>query len=606
MDPAMRPFREKFLSRWNEEILKPLEQEMGAPLAKYWDLLQGQVTVALVPIAASSSKAGEPVTAWVLIADARDKRSQLTAALGEMQKKWIASGKALQREKLRGHEFMIVPLGTNDLPAALKSFFPEKLESHELGEEKQPTPPPLEIVVGQVHSALLLASSIRALEKTTALLAGAPVPSLSEQAGFESARQEMFREAPLYAWVNAKALLADLARATEGEKENPLAPSPVELPRLDQFLAASGLSGLHTIAWAWTSQRDGCLSQLRFAVPEASRAGVFKIFAGCSKETSPPPFVPFDTLDFGRWRIDGPSAWATLEKMMTELFPQSLSTLNFLIDTANEAAGAKDRGFDVRKNLIGNLGDDWVRYRKTPRNGESGDGPGSPGSLFLVGSPNPDVLAASLKNILVFMSAQAGAPSEREFLGRTVYSVPMPTLPVPVPGVSKTPEAQTLHYAASGGYVGLSRDVALLEEFLRSAENQGRELRDAPGLAEAMQRIGGPGTSWFSYENSSEQVRTAFAGLQRGPQTGGGPIRLSDLLGAPDIPGLNVIFAVLHLSPAEKKLEQLMEYSLLPSFDKVCHYFGFTVSTGAATPNGLIYRSFTPASKFSPGAPGPK
>src|SRR5436190_3107112 len=40
-DPVMRPFREKFISRWKEEFVKPLERELEVKLDDYTRLPQG-------------------------------------------------------------------------------------------------------------------------------------------------------------------------------------------------------------------------------------------------------------------------------------------------------------------------------------------------------------------------------------------------------------------------------------------------------------------------------------------------------------------------------------------------------------------------------------
>src|ERR1051325_3169305 len=47
-DPAMKPFREKFVSKWKEEFLKPLERELEIQAEDYSSLPQGQVTFAVI------------------------------------------------------------------------------------------------------------------------------------------------------------------------------------------------------------------------------------------------------------------------------------------------------------------------------------------------------------------------------------------------------------------------------------------------------------------------------------------------------------------------------------------------------------------------------
>src|SRR5216684_5911032 len=45
--PAMRPFKEKFLARWSEEFIKPLEHELDLRFDDYISLPQGQLTFAV-------------------------------------------------------------------------------------------------------------------------------------------------------------------------------------------------------------------------------------------------------------------------------------------------------------------------------------------------------------------------------------------------------------------------------------------------------------------------------------------------------------------------------------------------------------------------------
>src|SRR5579871_2856192 len=46
-DPAMKPFRDNFVSRWNERFVVPLERELDIKLDDYTNLLQGQLTFAV-------------------------------------------------------------------------------------------------------------------------------------------------------------------------------------------------------------------------------------------------------------------------------------------------------------------------------------------------------------------------------------------------------------------------------------------------------------------------------------------------------------------------------------------------------------------------------
>src|ERR1044071_3198852 len=74
-DPAMKPFAEKFLSKWNEDLVKPLERDLGIKFADYAPLFQGQITLALRQISEPGNSEGEPGV--LLLIDAKDKGEEL-------------------------------------------------------------------------------------------------------------------------------------------------------------------------------------------------------------------------------------------------------------------------------------------------------------------------------------------------------------------------------------------------------------------------------------------------------------------------------------------------------------------------------------------------
>src|ERR1043166_6059862 len=59
-DAAMKPFKDKFLAKWKEEFVKPLERELQVRFDDYQGLLEGQLTFALVQNA-TAGKDEEPV-----------------------------------------------------------------------------------------------------------------------------------------------------------------------------------------------------------------------------------------------------------------------------------------------------------------------------------------------------------------------------------------------------------------------------------------------------------------------------------------------------------------------------------------------------------------
>ncbi len=548
-DAAMKPFRDKFISKWQEELVKPLEHDLDVRFDDYINLPQGQLTFALTQNGWRTGEEQPP--GLLLLLDTRDKSSQLKTNLANLRKKWVDAGKPIKTEKIRNIDFSVLPLSSNDIPKTLKKFFPQNPEVQELSSDDQPKkgPPKSELVIGQVESLLIVCNSTKLVEKVVTRLTGGAMPTLGE-----------------------------LAPAAKGQSE---APDPFAVPRPEKVVAAMGLAGLKTLAFAFQDSSEGALFQLFIGAPEATRQGIFKILAGEAKESSVPSFVPADAVKFQRWRLDGRKAWATLEKMMGDISPQWLNGLNFILDQANTTAKDKDPGFDIRKNLIDNLGDDLITYEKAAR-GSTAAQLKSPPSLLLLGSPNADQLAAALKTVLVFLGQQTGAPAEREFLGRKIFSVPLPAFPLPMADVSKPAAPRTLTYAAGGGYVAMSTDPSMVEEYLRSSESQAKALRETSGLVEASQKVTGPGTGLFGYQNQAETMRATFQALKKDSGAATNALGLATLPGA------------FGLASPEKNFKDWMDFSLLPAFDKVARYFYFTVYGGSASVDGWTLKMFAP------------
>ncbi|HKI69985.1 MAG TPA: hypothetical protein VKA67_10380, partial [Verrucomicrobiae bacterium] len=348
--------------------------------------------------------------------------------------------------------------------------------------------------------------------------------------------------------------------------------TPSSMPNAKTIITATGLNSVRSIAVGYRQPMGGWLLQVFVNSPESSRHGFIKILTGEAKETAPPPFVPVDVMKFQRWRLDGQKAWATFQQMIGDISPTWLNAVNLMIDTANKAAQAKTPDFDLRKNLIGNLGDDIVSYQKAPRE-MTASGLNSAPSLLLIGSSHPEQLAASLGSL--FRLTSQATPKEREFLGHKIYSMTVPTRPMGLPEPGQ-PLTRTLSYAASGSYVAITTNPASLEEYLRSSENPPKPLRDTPGLAEAMQKVTGPGTSLFGYENQNDTMKVAFG--------------LCKNSGGTNAPAMNPFSSIINTP----KFKEWVDFSLLPNFDQVSKYFYFDVFGSSSSVKGITFKVFAP------------
>jgi hypothetical protein len=596
-DLAMRPLKDKFEARWQEEVVKPIARDLGVSLDTYPSLPQGQLTFAVTKSAWQGSDK-QPL-GFLLLIDTRDKAGVLRTNLADLRKQWIAAGKILKTETIRSLEFCVYPVTTNDLPKSLSRFLwpaPAFAPVSSGPDVRQaPTPPsrkpdilldllPMlltatkEWVVGQVDSLLVVGNSTKTVEKVVIRLTGGALPTLGDLASYQASQQALFRGAPFYGWVNVKAF-ADAFGRKPVESQGADAVDPLEGPKPDKIISATGLPGCRAFAFCLRESNEGSLFQLSLSAPEASRQGLLQILSGAAKEASPPPFVPANAVRFFRWRLDCPKAWATFEKLLSDLSPQARSVVNLILDTASARAKLTDPGFDLKKTLLANLGDDIISYEKAPRGSTAADLE-SPPSLLLIGSPDPEKLAVALKRLFVIFP-QADAPAEREFLGRKIFSVPVPPMPFQM-GPSSPRPAHSLNCAASGSYVAMSTDTALLEEYLRSGASQAKTLREKPGLLEAAQPVGGMGTGLFGYEDEAEVMRATFEAVRNDPASSTNGIGPSVFPGLPGVTG------------PEKSLSNWMDFSLLPPFEKVASYFYFDVYACSANVDGLTLKAFSP------------
>jgi hypothetical protein len=578
-DPLLKPFRDDFIERWQAEVVEPLEQELDVDFSDYKGLIRGQVTLALMKNDWEAGGDNEP--GFVLLLDAGDRSGQLSANLEDLRRKWVENGESIRVESVRGVDFSVIQLSTNDLPDTLRKFMPGTSDVQEFMGEEAPEPEQGELFIGQSDSLLIVVDSLMTAQKIMNRLTGGSLPPLTEENQFNQDQARLFRKANGYGWVNARALMEIFQRNLEAQEQNreENAPDPMAQIKPAKVITATGLGGLHSAAFAYTETPGGSEITLFLGVPESERTGIFKVLTGEPKDTLPPPFVPADTVQFQRWRLDGQKAYAALEQMLQEISPQMLSGWNFMVNTANQAVQQQDPNFDLRRQLMGNIGDDLITYKKAPRSSSFEDLATQP-TLFLMGARNGEQFIASLKTVMG-MFLQGTPPPTREFLGTTIH-----TIELPAGALSMNPGAGSseVQVAANRGYVAFSIDDAILEEFLRSADDPVNPLRQVAGLAESTEAVSGPGTSLLSFEDQKERMRLQFD-LLRQLSTNAMTELQDPMTPIPESFGVGM---------PRNGLLDWFDFSLLPPFDQIEKYFYHTVYGGSGSVEGLTLKIFSP------------
>src|SRR5271170_6472479 len=78
-DPAMKPFHDKFMAKWDEKFVAPLERDLGVKLADFADLPQGQFTLAVTQNGWNGND--DKMPGILLLLDAKDKSDLLKTNL---------------------------------------------------------------------------------------------------------------------------------------------------------------------------------------------------------------------------------------------------------------------------------------------------------------------------------------------------------------------------------------------------------------------------------------------------------------------------------------------------------------------------------------------
>ena len=555
-DPAMKPFHDKFVAKWNATYVAPLEKDLGLSVADFLSLPQGQLTFA---ITVNGSNGHDDIPPGILVLlDAKDKSDSLKTNLAALTKKWNDAGRKLRTETIHGLAFTVVPVAEGDFA----NLLPKKTPAADAGKEAKPKT----IYFTQYQSLLIAGNVASVVETAAARLTGGSAPVIADDATFAGDKLSQFREGPTgYGWFNGNKFVSML---TGGDTSGADDAQPSLMPKLNalKVVGALGLGGLKSASFAVRQQPDGLNVALHLTAPEATRAGLLKILALAPKDAGIPAFVPADAMKFSRFRLDGRQTWEEFQRMVTAISPQALIGLNSIIETANVMARAKDPGFDLRSALFGNLGDDIILYSK-PASGDNLAKLIEPPSIFLIAVSNPDQVINAVKSIAAIVSPQDAAPAPRELLGHKIYTLMQSGRTLPD---GRTVPPNYTYLSASGGYLAVSKDTSLIEEYLRSADGKVKPLNETAGLAELASHVGGTSGGLFSFENQRETSRMSFKFLKNSAASG----------------------VTLQLLPPT--LRDWADFTLLPDYDSVSKYFFRSVVGGKADADGLTLKIFTP------------
>ncbi len=227
----MKPFHDKFMAKWNETLVAPLEQDLGMKLGDFTDLPQGQFTFAVTQNGWNGT--GDQSPGLVLLLDAKDKSDLLKTNLAALQKNGRTAANPSARKRFVASISPSCRFPATTFRHPFRGCCPKTQPVSELGKEPQ-SEKPGEMVVGQFESLLIVGNSLKAVEPVVAHLTGGSAPALADNAVFAADKLAQFRGTPLYyGWFNAKTFFNVLANIPQAEP-NPDAPSPMPAVSVEQ------------------------------------------------------------------------------------------------------------------------------------------------------------------------------------------------------------------------------------------------------------------------------------------------------------------------------------------------------------------------------------
>ena len=251
-DPAMRPFKDKFLEKFKTEALDPLQQSTGIKFSDYTNLAQGEAIFALLPVTEKDNT--DQHFAKILILDSKDQASQLKTNLASINKKWIDAGKAIKTQKIRETEFTTLIASPSDL--SFDKLFP-KPKSEPVDDASKKPEKNTEITFGLIDSVLFVSDSTSAIEKVLTLQQGGLLAPLADDPSFQADFDPRLRGSPFYCWVNVKSLVDAFSAAPAASDDD----SASGFFKLSTLVNALGLSAVTSACLSYQDSPEGAGAQ---------------------------------------------------------------------------------------------------------------------------------------------------------------------------------------------------------------------------------------------------------------------------------------------------------------------------------------------------------
>jgi hypothetical protein len=541
--PALEQYKASFLQRWTNSVGQDVVRVLG--LGSLLKSVPGTVTFALIPSSESETNSS---LSWALVLDSGSNSNAASAWLARQREDWRSAG-SLETRQIAGSEYSSVALTNQGVRSDKAWHWLTTAGAGAAAEDPR-------ILVGQRGSLLLFSPS------SNVLSGFGPVHGTN----LFSAVEQSAANAAAWGWCDVR-VLERLLSKWRGSAEAGLN------SRFQLLTKAAGISEADFLRFTLRTNAGGVLLDTRLHLSRANPAGLAAVFSKPSG-AGIPLFVPDNVERFQQWHFEGSRLWTSLETTLAGISGQAKRGLDFLLETAEIAAQMKKPQFNLRTNLLTNIGDDLCYWQQPGTN--SAD---ALEKILVFSSPNPEELAFAFKSMLVLVSADAEKPQERDFEGRKVFSVPLP--PANLAGLFTIPRNTTLHYAFNTQYVAVATGPSILEDFLNRAEKPSPGLSGREGIANALTSLMA-GPALVNYQNDRAVLSRSWPVVQSHPE------HLVDLLLPEPLPSL-IRPLLVHTDVAD-----LLSAGSIPPFSDIESSFSSHLNAAGFAADEVWFQTYFP------------
>ena len=582
-DPAMTEFRQRFEGAFRDKWLAGLERESGLAPGELAAMTHGQATLAVMPPLPPGPGADGPGAHWLLVLDTRDGSAALAQALEKARARLSTNAPAAATTRQFGeHRFTRLTLdlqATTHAVSKTPAARAEALEDEDLR---------WEVCFGQVGSAFVAGPSWEVISNAIPrLVVTNAATGLAGQASFARLWGSTLKDRPAWLYVDVAAVYRRLAPSLEGVfgMLSLLGADPAKV------VPATGLASIQAVGGAIHATEAGMATDLFVEVPVAGRAGLTQVMQILPKDAGLPEGIPDGVGSFQRWRIDGAAGWKALESSLKRISPQLGDLARITVESAGQVF---DPNFNLQRDLVGNLGDDFITFTLPPT-GTNLLQLSRSGRVQMVGSPNPARLTSGWKALEALVHMQAGALEFSERTGAGGRKVMVATV------AAKGGPQNAFQMVQASNHVVIASDAPAMDAYLAAASGRRATSTNAatspstgapsatnapavvppspaaiPGWAEAVAGVGGTGRGLFGFSQPRLELRPTWEAL-----------RTTDSLAGVMPAGTTSLETV-------QAVESWADFRRLPPFDSIARYWTLQAFSGSTDADGFRFRWFSP------------